>query len=294
MKSASLKDSKIAKAIIRRLPDTLYLKLAYWYYFRKRLNLSHPETYNEKLQWLKLHDRNPEYVLMVDKYEAKKIIANKVGEQYIIPTLGVWNSWDEIPFGDLPDQFVLKPTHDSNGVVIVRNKENFDKQSAKNKIEASLRHNFYLSGREWPYKDVPPRIIAEQYMEDTKTGELRDYKFFVFNGVSKIMFVASDRQTEGEETKFDFFDMEYNWLPIVNGHPNSKTPPEKPVNFELMKQLSEVLGKGYPHLRVDFYEVNGRVYVGELTLFHWSGLVPFKPEEWDYKMGSWLKLPIDT
>lgn len=287
----SIKDNKIVKTAIRKLPDSLYLKLAYRYYLGKKLNLKTPKTYNEKIQWLKLHDRNPKYVSMVDKYEAKKLIADIVGNEFLIPTLGIWNKWDEIDFSKLPKQFVLKATHDSSGVVIVKDKDTLDWTAAREKIENSLKHNFYLSGREWPYKNVPPRIIAEQYMEDEKTKELRDYKFFVFNGKCRIMFVASDRQRAGEETKFDFFDMNYTWLPIKNGHPNSKIPPEKPVCFELMKQLSEKLGANLPHVRVDFYEVNGKVYVGELTLYHWSGLVPFQPEEWDYKLGQWLVLP---
>lgn len=290
MSSKLLKRSKIAKIIIRRLPDKLYLKLAFRYYMKKKLNLKNPQTYNEKLQWLKLYDRNPNYITMVDKYEAKEYIAGIVGEEYIIPSLGVWDSWESIDFKKLPDRFVLKTTHDSGGVVVVKDKSSMNYMEVKEKLTNSLQHNFYLSGREWPYKNVRPRILAEQYMEDSKTQELRDYKFFVFNGKCKLMFVASDRQKPGEETKFDFFDMEYRWLPIVNGHPNAKTPPDKPSGFELMKDLSEKIAKGFPHLRVDFYEVDGKVYVGELTLYHWSGLVPFRPEKWDYKMGKWLKL----
>lgn len=285
-----IRKSKLVKFFIRKLPDTLYLKLAYRYNFGRKLDLKNPKTYNEKIQWLKLYDRKPEYIPMVDKYEAKKIIAKIVGDEYIIPTLGVWNSWDEIDFSKLPNQFVLKTTHDSGGVVIVPDKSKLDFAAARDKIEKSLHHNFYLSGREWPYKGVKPRILAEEYLEDEKTKELRDYKFFVFNGKARIMFVATDRQKVGEDTKFDFFDMDYNWLPIINGHPNAATHPEKPVGFELMKSLSEKLGAGFFHIRIDFYEVNGRVYVGELTFYHWSGLVPFQPEEWDYKLGEWMDL----
>ena len=154
----------------------------------------------------------------------------------------------------------------------------------------ALKSNFYYRAREWPYKNVPRRIIAEPYLEDDKTKELRDFKFFVFNGSCKLMFVASDRQKLGEETKFDFFDMNFKRLPIINGHQNSKIPPEKPFGFNLMKSLSEKIGNGIPHVRVDFYEVNGKVYVGELTFYHWSGLVPLQPEEWDYILGDWIEL----
>jgi len=228
----------------------------------------------------------------VDKFDVKKYVADRIGEEYIIPTYGVWDSFDEIDFDKLPDQFVLKCTHDSGGLVIVRDKSALDKTKARRKIEKCLKRNFYYLGREWPYKDVKPRIIAEAYMEDETTAELRDYKFFTFNGVPKVLFVASERQKEGEETKFDFFDMDYNHLPVCNGHPNASVPPKKPETFEKMRELAEKLSEGIPHLRVDFYEVNGKIYFGELTFYHWSGMVPFEPEEWDYTFGSWLELPI--
>lgn len=282
--------TNFSRALIRMIPDSIYLRLAYRYYLGKWPNLRNPKTYNEKIQWLKLHDRNPNYISMVDKYEAKKYIANIVGDEYLIKTLGVWSRWNEIDFSLLPSKFVLKTTHDSGGVVVVTNKKTMDYNAAKDKIEKSLKHNFYYSGREWPYKGVHPRIIAEEYIEDDKTKELRDYKFFIFNGKSRIMFVASDRQKKDEETKFDFFDMDYNWLPIKNGHPNSKEPPKKPAKFELMKSLSEKLGVGFRHIRVDFYEANDKVYVGELTFYHWSGLVAFEPEKWDRTLGDWMDL----
>lgn len=148
--------------------------------------------------------------------------------------------------------------------------------------------------REWPYKDIKPRIIAEQYMEDNASGELRDYKFFCFDGKVKALFIASDRMTQGEETKFDFFDADYNHLPFRNGHPNASVLPNKPLNFDKMKELAAQLSAGYPQVRVDLYEVNGKVYFGELTFFHWSGMTPFEPEDWDYKFGEWLTLPPKT
>ena len=276
------------------IPDALYLKLRYRARFHQKLNLKNPKTFSEKIQWLKLYDRRPEYSMMVDKYEVKKYVADLIGEEYIIPTLNVWNSFDEIDFDTLPDQFVLKCTHDSGGLVICNDKATFDIEAAKKKIEASMKAKYYYHGREWSYKNVKPRIIAEEYMEDATTKDLRDYKFFAFNGDVKMLFIATERQEKDSETKFDFFDMEFNHLPFRNGHPNADVPPAKPQNFELMKELASKLSKGIPHVRVDFYEVNGKVYFGELTFCHWSGLMPFEPHEWDEKLGSWLELPQKT
>lgn len=256
----------------------------------KRLNLDCPVTFNEKLQWLKLHDRKPEYTTMVDKYEAKKWVADRIGGGYVIPTLGVWEHFDEIDFDKLPNQFVLKCTHDSGGLVICKDKIALDKTAAREKIERCLRHSFYWGQREWPYKNVKPRIIAEPYMEDSKTKDLRDYKFFSFDGEVKALFIATERGST-EETKFDFFDAEFNHLPFTNGHPNAATYPEKPSCFDEMKELARKLSKGIPEVRVDLYECNGKIYFGEMTFFHWSGLVPFVPEQWDNTFGDWIKLP---
>ena len=283
--------NKIANWLVRFLPDSAFLKIKYRYRMGKKLNLKDPKTFNEKLQWLKLYDRKPIYTTMVDKQEVKKYVADRIGEEYIIPTLGVWDKFEDIDFDYLPNQFVLKCTHDSGGLCICKDKSIFDIAAAKQKINKCLKKNYYYSGREWPYKNIKPRIIAEQYMEDTKTAELRDYKFFTFNGEAKMLFIASERQKQGTETKFDFFDMEFNHLPFTNGHPNAEVLPQKPERFEEMRALAEKLSEGIPHLRVDFYEVDGKIYFGELTFFHWSGMVPFDPEEWDYKIGSWLKLP---
>lgn len=255
-----------------------------------RLNLSKPKSYNEKLQWMKLYDRNPLYTTMVDKYAVKEYVGNIIGQEYIIPTLGVWDSFDDIDFDSLPNQFVLKCTHDSGGLVICKDKSKLDLSKAKEKIESSLRTDYYMNGREWPYKDVPKRIIAEKYMEDTKTAELRDYKFFCFDGKVKWLFIATDRQNR-EEPYFDFFDMDFNHLPLQHGHPNAPVMPEKPKSFELMKAFASKLSQGLPHVRVDFYEVDGKVYFGELTFFHHGGWTPFTPEKWDYIFGEEIILP---
>lgn len=275
----------------RFIPDKPYLQLMGWCRVGNGFNISKPHTFNEKLNWLKLYDRNPEYTTMVDKYAAKRYVADRIGDEYIIPTLGVWDRFEDIDFELLPDQFVLKCTHDSGGLVICRDKNKLDKATAKKKLEMSLQRDFFSLHREWPYKDVPRRIIAEQYMEDTKTEELRDYKFFCFDGVAKALFIATDRQKEGEEVKFDFFDMDFKHLDFKQGQPNAAVTPAKPETFDEMRQLAEKLSKGIPHLRVDFYEVNGKAYFGELTFSHFAGMVPFNPEAWDDTFGSWINLP---
>lgn len=274
------------------LPDKQYLKMQYFAIFKKKLDLDKPKTFSEKLQWLKLYDRKPEYTQMVDKYLVRDFIKEKIGEEYLIPLIGVWDLPDDIDFDALPERFVLKCNHNSGvGMYICKDKSKMDVEKVRSELRCGLAQDYYLTGREWPYKNVKPRIIAEQYMEDYETAELRDYKFFCFNGEPKALFVATERQVSGEEVKFDFFDMDYNHINVKNGHPNAKVHPEKPKQFELMKDLSKKLSKNIPHVRVDFYEVNGKVYFGEMTFFHFSGFVPFEPEEWDYKLGEWINLP---
>ncbi|MDO4847457.1 MAG: ATP-grasp fold amidoligase family protein [Clostridiaceae bacterium] len=274
-----------------RLDDLEFIKSKFFTSFNREINLGSPETFNEKLQWLKLYYRNPLYTRLVDKYEVKQYVAQRIGEEYLIPTLGVYERFEDIDFDSLPDSFVLKCTHDSGGLVIVKDKSKFDKKNARQIIKASLKRNFYLQSREWPYKNVKPRIIAESYMEDSKTAELRDYKFFCFDGEVKAMFIATERQKQGEDVKFDFFDADFNHLPFRQGHDHASVTPEKPVCFDEMKKLAGELSKGFPEARIDFYEVDGRIYFGEFTFFHFGGFMPFEPEEWDYKFGEWITLP---
>lgn len=275
--------------LLNWMPDKMYLKVKYHAVFGKKLNLDPPITYNEKLQWLKLNDRKPQYTKLVDKYEVKKIVSQLIGNEYIIPTLAVWKSPEEINIDNLPNQFVLKCTHDSGGLAICRDKSKFDLKAAKTKLAKAMKNNYYWKGREWPYRGVEPRIIAESYMEDERFGELRDYKFFCFNGIVKAMFIASDRQ-KSVDTKFDFYDETGKHLDIKQGHPNADVPPELPINFEKMKELAAILSKGFKQLRVDFYEVNGQIYFGELTLSHFDGMMPFVPDEWDARFGKYIHL----
>lgn len=423
------------------LSDKAYLTIQFRTQCGYSVNWDCPKTFNEKLQWLKVYDHNPEYSKMVDKYEAKKYVASIIGEEYIIPTLGVWDSIDEIDWDSLPNQFVLKCTHDSGGLVVCRDKSKLDKESAIAKLRKSFANNFYYSTREWPYKNVKPRVLAEKYMEDKPTNpevadltdykffcfngeptycqvirgrnteesidfydmdwnhqefcglnpkvqngkvpverpvhldtmkdvckrlaknipfarvdlyvinekeyfgeitfyphggmgvfrpdewntrigdlinlqgefrggykilmnkdiciekfdypkpELTDYKYFCFNGEPKAIFIASDRLDPTVDTKFDFFDMDFNHLDFRGGHPNATKPVLKPAGFEHMKELARKLSKGIPHVRVDFYDIDGHVYFGELTFYHWGGMAPFDPEEWNYKFGEWIDLP---
>lgn len=271
-------------------PDKIFLKILFRCKFGYKLDLKNPKTFNEKIQWLKLYNRNPLYTTLVDKFSVKEYVAQKIGNQYIIPTLGIWDKFDDIDFNMLPNQFVLKCTHDSGGLAICKDKSNFDIPSVRNKITKSLKQSYYKSFREWPYKDVHPRIIAEKYMED-ESGELRDYKFFCFDGVVKSLFIATDRQDKSVDTKFDFFDREFHHLPFTKGHPNAKIPPSKPSCFNEMIRLAEILSDGMPHVRVDFYEIYGKVYFGEMTFFDNSGIVAFDPPEYDRMWGEWLNLP---
>lgn len=273
--------------------DRLFLQVAFWSRMGYSLNLNNPRSFSEKIQWLKLYDRKPIYTKMVDKVTAKEYVASIIGDKYIIPTLAVYNNVEEIDWDALPEQFVMKCSHDCGSIIICKDKSMLDKETSKQIMKEGLKRRYYWQNREWPYKDVTPRIIVEQYMEDKKTGELRDYKFFCFDGEVKALFVASERQVKGGETKFDFFDVNYNHLPIINGHPNASVMPEKPLRFDEMKDIASKLSKGMRHVRVDLYEMNGNVYFGELTFSHWSGMVPFEPIEWDYTFGSWIKLPLN-
>lgn len=267
-----------------------FLKKEYRFNMGENLDLDNPHKYTEKLQWLKLYDHRPEYTTMVDKYAVKQYVAERIGEEYVIPLLGVWERAEDIDFDTLPDQFVLKTTHDSGGLVICKDKSQLNIQAAKKKLAYFLNRRYYDYNREWPYKNVKPRIIAEAYMEDSTYRELRDYKFFTFGGVPKVLYIAQGRG-KGEPTVADFFDMEFNHLPFTIDHDMANIPPKKPENFELMQDLAAKLSQGTPQLRVDFYEVDGKVYFGEMTFFHCSGFAPFHPEEWDQTFGDWVVLP---
>lgn len=275
-------------------PDSLYLKIMFRLKMGYKLNLKNPQTFNEKLQWLKLYNRKPEYTLMVDKSEAKTIAENILGKGYVIPTLGVWNKFEDIDFNSLPDRFVLKTTNGGGGggVIICRDKIKLNLVSAAEQLKSSLKASIYRNLKEWPYKNVKPRILAEKFMVD-ESGELRDYKFYCFNGEPKVFLVASERFS-GHRTYFDYFDMEGNHLPFTQGGMNNPVTPALPSTFEEMKQVAKKLSHGLPHVRIDLYSVDEKVYFGEFTFFDSSGFEKFTPWEWDNVFGNWLKLPTNS
>ena len=256
------------------------------------LNLDNPQTFNEKLQWLKLYNRKPEYTMMVDKYAVKDYVASIIGSEYIIPTLGVWEKFDEIDFDKLPNQFVLKCTHDSGRVVICKDKSKFDYNFARKRINKGMRTNYYLLGREWPYKDVKRRIIAEKFMEEDLSPQkmLVDYKFFCFDGEPRYCQVIQDRDTK--ET-IDFFDMKWNHQEFVGLNPAAGPAaqcPVKPCNFGDMKRIAKALSKDVPFSRIDLYEIQNKVYFGEITLYPADGFGVFSPEKYEEILGEMIRL----
>lgn len=270
--------------------EEVYLKFVFKHRVGYPLNLKNPRTFNEKIQWLKLNNRNSEYTKMVDKIDAKKYVESLIGGEYIIPTIGTWNTVDEIDWDALPNQFVIKCSHDSGGILVCKDKSDLNIEEAKKKLTDGWVSNYYKYYKEYPYRNVKPRLIAEEYMEDESGYELKDYKIFCFDGEPQFLFVATDRQKKGEEVKFDFFDLNWNHIPVRNGHENAKNPILKPNNFEQMLDIARKLSVGKTHVRVDLYNCNGKIYFGELTFFHFSGLTPFVPQEWDYKFGEYFNL----
>ena len=279
-----------SRGYYNHLTDEEYISRMFKAKMGYELDLNNPKTFNEKLQWLKLHDRKQIYTTMVDKYAVKEYVASIIGEDYIIPTLGVWDSFDEIDFDALPDKFVLKCTHDSGGLVICKDKSKLDIVAARKKINRSLKTNYFYYGREWPYKNVKPRIIAEKYMENTITSDLRDYKFFCFGGVAKCYKVDFDRFIDHKANYFtsngDLMIMGEEVCP-----PDFEKEIPIPTQLNKMKAFAEKLANTHPFLRTDFYDVDGRVYFGELTFYPASGFGRFVYEGNDELLGTWIQLP---
>ncbi len=275
--------------------DKLYLSVSYRLSHGKAMNWEAPSTFNEKITWLKLWSKGRGFERYVDKYEVRKYVTEQIGEEYLIPLLGVWDKFEDIDFSTLPENYVLKTTHDSGGVVIVKGKM---PNGAGKFLSGRMRYNYFYRGREYPYRNVVPRIVAEQYMVDESGWDLKDYKFFCFNGVPRILFLAAERfKTKGGKAKFDYFDMNLERLPFSSrGHDKAYEygARHEPIpGFENMVKLAGKLSQGFPFIRIDFYDVNGRVYFGEMTFFHDDGLVPFEPAEWDLKLGEMIELPSD-
>lgn len=284
-------DGKLNRLFVGILSDEQFLAWKVRHNLGYKMDFNNPRTFNAKLQWLKLYYRKPEFTTMVDKATAKEYVASIVGEKYIIKTLGIWDTIEQIDWESLPNQFVVKSTNDSGGVVVCKDKTKFNRKKAIEKLKSCGNRNYVKYNKEYPYANVPHRYIAEEYKEDESGFELKDYKIFCFDGEPKMIFVASDRQIGA--TKFDFFDLEWNHLPIQQEYPNNPNGIPKPKNIEEMLDVASKLSKGFPHLRVDLYNCDGEIFFGELTFFHNSGTFPWHPEEWDYKLGEWLKLPYE-
>lgn len=272
------------------IPSNIFIPILYRVATGKKLNLVNPTSFNEKLQWLKLYDHNPMYTIFADKYAVREYIKNKVGEQYLIPLLGHWNNVENIDFEALPDQFVLKCNHDSGGVVICRDKSAFDVEEAKKKLRDHMEQNHYYLSREWAYKDIKRCIICEEYLIDKESNDLRDYKIFCFNGVPKLIQVDFDRFNDHKRnlytTNWEFLDVTIK----CPNDPNKIIP--KPEKLSEMLDVASKLSKGYPELRVDLYLVNGKIYFGELTVYHGGGIEKFTPDSFGDELGDQIDLNL--
>ena len=284
--------NRTVSKLLRLLPDKQYVQLQYLSNHHRLPNLKNPQTLNEKVMWLKLYDHKPVYTTMVDKYAAKAYISERVGSEYIVPTLGVWNNVEDINFESLPQQFVLKWNHDSGGVVICKDKSTFDIESAKIRLDKRKNNNGFWYGREWPYKNVPHKILAEAYLGEN----LQDYRIYCYNGEPKYIYSYTNESfadgSKPEPAYCDIYDCD--WKPMAF---RQKSPPrgnvERPSGLNVMLDIARKLSVDSPFLRVDFYQIGEQVYVGELTFFPGSGLTKFIPAEWDEILGSWLELPKD-
>lgn len=272
-------------------PDKAFQKWDYKIHSGKKLSFKNPQTYNEKLQWLKYYYRNPLQTQLVDKYEVREYIKERFGEENLTKCYGVYDKWEDVDFSKMPEQFVVKCTHDSGSVYICKDKSKFDYDKCKEIITSGLKRNqFYLS-REWPYKDVKPRIMIEEFLHDDSSDDLIDYKFLCFDGVVRRVFTISDRQKNHGGPYEDFFDLRWKSLPIKHTYDNAKNPPPKPIHFDRMVECATILSEGLPHVRVDFFEANGKMYFGEMTFFDSGGRKPFTPDSVDREMGEWIILP---
>ena len=268
------------------LPDESYIRLIYRLRMGKKPDLDDPRTFTGKLQWLKLNDHNPMYTEMADKLGMRGYVEKRIGAGHTVPVLGTWKRFEDIGFDSLPDRFVLKTTHDSGSYIICGDKSALDMKAARKKLGRSLKRNYYRTTREWQYKDIEPRIIAEQYVTDGN-AMLTDYKFFCFNGRPVFMYMEQEASDDPYQT---IVDMDFRPMPFTMEDRKSSTMPEKPALFEEMKAYAARLSQGIPFLRVDMYCCGKTVYVGELTFYHYGGYIPFNPEEWDCKLGEMLDI----
>lgn len=278
--------SGVMMATARIWPSRLYVSILYRMLFNKKLNIDTPITFNEKLNWQKFYNQSPQYTLMADKYAVKQFVAERIGSEYVVENYVVVNKWEDINFESLPKQFVIKCTHDSGGAFVCRDKSLFDYDTARAKVTNNLKQSWYWTYREWPYKNIKPRIIVDRLLDDHTGKELRDYKWWCFNGKPTFMYIT----IKGENVYENFYDMNFQPVAIDHGFPRHQPEFERPANFEKMKVLAEKLSEGIPFVRVDFFDVEGRIYFGEFTFYDWGGMRPFNGD-WDAKLGELIILP---
>ena len=286
-KSLFMKPLIMTSKWLWRDTSDLYIKLMFLAKEGKWLNLRDPQTFNEKLNWLKNHYRKPVFTQMVDKYDVKQLVAQKLeGDRYVVPCYGVWDRFEDIDFNNLPESFVLKTTNDSSGTIVVKDKSKMDIEAIKNRLNRSLKLNYYYSFREWPYKNVKPRIIADKLLDDHTGDVLRDYKWWCFDGIPTYMYLT----VKNEDIYENFYDMDFK--PVNINHRFKRFVPEfdKPECFEEMKGLASKLSKGIPFVRVDFFQVNGKVWFGEFTFYDWGAMRRFKTDEQDFELGKLINL----
>lgn len=287
---------KLCYLFTKQIPDKLYIQMMYQVKLGKKCNLKNPQSFDEKLNYLKLYDRRPEYSMMADKYGVREYIASKIGEEYLIPLIAKWDSPDDININELPEQFVLKCNHDSASVTICKDKsgkENggkpFDIETAKDKLRESMKKNYFYPSREWPYRDIKPCVIAEQYMVDESGTELKDYKIYCADGEPYLIQVDFGRFTKHER---NLYDTSWNYIDKQIEYPkNPEHQIKRPLNLDKMLELAAVLSKGIPSVRIDFYDINSKIYFGEITFYQEGGFAKFEPEEYAYELGSKIKLP---
>lgn len=283
--------SNLGQEVFKLLPDSLYLKIQYRKLMGKPLNLKNPKGFNEKLQWLKLHDRKPEYEVYVDKYAARDFVAHTIGEKYLVKLLGVWDTAESIDYNSLPNQFVIKGTHDSGSVVVCRDKASFDPYITTEKMKKSLKRNNYYYGRDWPYKNVKHRIIAEEYLDNGPLG-LIDYKFYCFNGQPKFLYISQGLE-DHSTASITFFDLNKKRMPFQRpDYKQHEQDPDFPGNFDEMIDIARKLAVAVeaPFIRIDMYNIDGRIVFSEITFRPCSGYMKFVPEEWDIRVGDMLTI----
>lgn len=272
--------------------DKSYAKAMYVAWTGKHLHLHNPKRFNEKIQWIKLYYRRNIMTQLADKYAVREWIKDTIGEEYLIPLLGVYDSFDEIDFDKLPNEFVLKCNHDCDSVIVVKDKSSLDVDAAREKLSSCLSRNYYYFAQEWVYKNIPPKIVIEKLLKDNTTDKIKDYKFFCFNGEPRIIYVSLNDVIIDGKYAIDYYDINFDKLPITHRtHPNSNVTLSKPFCLNKMVELASALSKEFPFVRVDFYEVNRKIYFGEMTFYPTGGFGDLKPDKWNDILGSWLQLP---